>query len=392
MRPHRVVSVAHAYCVGLNRRLAHEMALVEPARWEVTAVAPTVYRGDLRRIALEGIAGEACGLAAVPVHLDRRIHVMFYGRPLRETLRARWDVVHCAEEPYVVAGSQVAAWSPREAAVVFTTSQNIARRYPPPFSWLERYAMRRAAAWIATGHTVAQTLAARDAYATRPHRVIPLGVDTTRFRPDARARGRIRRLLGWTDVGVPVVGFIGRFVPEKGLALLMRTLDATAIPWRVILLGGGPMTASLEAWARRHPGRVHIATGVPHEQVPSYVSAMDILCAPSQTTPRWREQLGRMLLEAFATGVAVIGSDSGEIPRVLGDAGVVVGERDDAGWVHALSALLQSPDRRTELGAKGRARAHDLFAWPRVARQYLALFDSLLDDRRARGAPRVTHA
>jgi glycosyltransferase involved in cell wall biosynthesis len=386
VRPRRVVSVAHAYCVGLNRRLAHEMARVQPSRWEVTAVAPTVFRGDLRRIVLEEIASEACGLETVPVHLDRRIHVMFYGRRLRELLRARWDVVHCAEEPYVVAGGQVAAWTPREAVLVFTTSQNITKRYPPPFSWLERYAMRRAAAWIAIGHTVAETLSARDAYSTHPRRVIPLGVDTTRFRPDAHARARILHELGWT-VDVPVVGFVGRFVPEKGLSLLMRTLDATAAPWHAMLVGGGPMTASLEAWARRHPGRVHIATGVSHEKMPSYVSAMDILCAPSQTTPSWREQLGRMLLEAFASGVAIIGSDSGEIPRVLGDAGVIVGERDDAGWLRALSELLQSPERRTELGAKGRARAHDLFAWPRVARQYLALFDSLLDNRCAAARP-----
>jgi glycosyltransferase involved in cell wall biosynthesis len=236
-------------------------------------------------------------------------------------------------------------------------------------------------------------LGARDAYTARPCRVITLGVDTARFKPDAHARAQLHHELGWTDTDVPVVGFVGRFVPEKGLPLFMRTLDATAsLPWHALVVGGGAMTATLEAWALRHPGRVHIATGVPHERMPSYLTAMDILCAPSQTTPRWREQLGRMLLEAFATGVAVIGSDSGEIPRVVGDAGVVVGEADDAGWVHALSELLQNPEWRTELGAKGRARAHDLFAWPRVARQHLALFESLLEDRRAGGAPLVMHA
>jgi glycosyltransferase involved in cell wall biosynthesis len=112
--------------------------------------------------------------------------------------------------------------------------------------------------------------------------------------------------------------------------------------------------------------------------MPKYVNAMDILCAPSQTTPRWREQLGRMLLEAFASGVAVMGSDSGEIPYVIGDAGVVVGEADDAAWARALSELLQCPARRGELGARGRARAHEKFAWPLVARRHLTLFDQLL--------------
>jgi glycosyltransferase involved in cell wall biosynthesis len=252
--------------------------------------------------------------------------------------------------------------------------------------------MRRADAWIGIGHTVVDALGARDAYASRPRRVIPLGVDTARFRPDAHARARIHRELGWADAGVPVVGFVGRFVPEKGLALLMRTLDATAaLKWHAIFVGGGAMTTALETWARRHPGRVRIATGVTHDLMPSYMSAMDILCAPSQTTPSWREQLGRMLLEAFASGVAVIGSDSGEIPRALGDAGVVVGEGDDAGWVRALSALLASPERRAELAAKGRARALDSFAWPVVARQHLALFESLLEERRAGGAPLLMH-
>src|SRR4030081_1940518 len=100
VRPRRVVSVAHSYCVGLNRRLAHEMARAQPARWEVTAVAPPAFRGDLRRIAIEDVPAEACGVEIVPVHLDRLIHVMCYGRRLREVLRAQWDVVHCSEEPY----------------------------------------------------------------------------------------------------------------------------------------------------------------------------------------------------------------------------------------------------------------------------------------------------
>ena len=52
---------------------------------------------------------------------------------------------------------------------------------------------------------------------------------------------------------------------------------------------------------------------------------MDVMCAPSQTTPKWREQFGRMLIEAFASGVPVVGSDSGEIPFVIDEAGVLVG-------------------------------------------------------------------
>jgi glycosyltransferase involved in cell wall biosynthesis len=60
---------------------------------------------------------------------------------------------------------------------------------------------------------------------------------------------------------------------------------------------------------------------VAHDEVPAYLNAMDLLCAPSLTTPSWREQLGRMVVEALACGVPVISSDSGELPFVVADAG-----------------------------------------------------------------------
>jgi phosphatidylinositol alpha-1,6-mannosyltransferase len=102
-----------------------------------------------------------------------------------------------------------------------------------------------------------------------------------------------------------------------------------------------------------------------------------VLCAPSQTTDGWREQFGRMLIEAFACGVPVVGSDSGEIPYVVADAGVVVGERDADGWKEAIARLLADPGLRTDFAGRGRRRAVASFAWPIVARQHLDFFDEL---------------
>src|SRR5262249_14287218 len=137
----------------------------------------------------------------------------------------------------------------------------------------------------------------------------------------------------------------------------------------------------LRRWASRHGDRVRVCTDVRHATVPVYVNAMDVLCAPSRTTPRWREQFGRMLIEAFACGVPVVGSDSGEIPHVIGDAGLVVGERDEPGWRAALAGLLESPGRRRELAARGLERAWSRFAWPVIARQHLDFFEEILAGR-----------
>ena len=120
-------------------------------------------------------------------------------------------------------------------------------------------------------------------------------------------------------------------------------------------------------------------TGVKHPEVPGYLNAMDLLMAPSQTTNHWREQFGRMLIEAFACGVPVIASDSGEIPHVVDDAGIIVPEQDLTAWVKNLTELLNAPERRRDLAQRGLNRARQQFTWCQIARRHWNFFDELLD-------------
>ena len=147
-----------------------------------------------------------------------------------------------------------------------------------------------------------------------------------------------------------------------------------------MFIGSGPLDRELQTWARRYGGRVRVQAAVSHDDVPAYLNAMDVLCAPSQTTARWREQFGRMLIEAFSCGVPVIASTSGEIPHVVADAGVILEEDDRDGWVRAIKELLANPARRSDLSRRGRARAVSTFAWPVVARQHLDFFNELINE------------
>jgi glycosyltransferase involved in cell wall biosynthesis len=373
----RLLTIAHSYVVGLNRRLAHEMAVQGRGVWNVTAVAPDRYAGDLREIALEPMPGEACRLEPVAVHLDRFPHLMVYGRRLRALMREPWDIVHSWEEPYVAAGFQIARRSPRTARFVFATFQNIAKPYPPPFAWVERRVVARADGWIAFGETVRETHLSRRGYGSLPSRTIPPGVDVDRFAPDPAARARVRARFGWDD-RAPVIGFLGRFIDAKGVRVLTSVLPRLRVPWRALFVGDGPARPYLDGFAAAHPGAVAIATGVPHDEVAAHLNAMDLLCAPSQTTSGWREQFGRMSIEAMACGVAVVGSSSGEIPFVVGDAGIIVPEQDEDGWVAALEGVLADDRRRRDLAARGLQRARERYAWPVVARAHLDFFDDLL--------------
>src|SRR2546425_36576 len=228
----RLLSIGHSYCVALNRRLAHEMARIGAVEWEVSAVAPTFFHSDLRSVSLEPFDGELCRLESVSVYLSRYTHFMFYDRRLREIIRDGWDLIHCWEEPYILAGAQVAWWTPPKTPLVYLTFQNISKSFPPPFGSLERYTMRRASGWVAFGYSVEQALLNRPFYADRTRRVIPPGVDLERFYPHPAARKNVRERLGWSDSGPAVVGFLGRFVREKGLGLLPATLDSLSCPWR----------------------------------------------------------------------------------------------------------------------------------------------------------------
>ncbi|HEU4454162.1 MAG TPA: glycosyltransferase family 4 protein [Longimicrobium sp.] len=384
-RPRRLLTIGHSYVVANNRRLAHAMAVAGAGEWEVTAVAPARYPGDLRPIELEPMEGEACRVVPLPVRFAHRPHVMFY-QGLGRVLREGWDVVHCWQEPFIAPAAQTAALAPGSAALVFSTFQNIPKRYPPPFAQMERYAMRRADGWIAFGRTVEEALRDREGYRDRPHRVISPGVDVERFRPDRSAVPEIFRNMGWEADGPPVVGFLGRFVPEKGIETLMQALDRIRdLPWRALFVGGGPHEWAVRRWGEHFPARVRVVKGVRHEAVPGYLNGMDVLCAPSLTTEVWREQFGRMLVEAMACGVAVLGSDSGEIPHVVGGAGRIAAEGDVDAWADALRELVTDHAARADLAARGLGRARTEFALDVVARRHLDFFAELADRKEGRG-------
>lgn len=369
----RLLAIGHSYCVELNRRLPQEMA--RAGGWDVTVAAPDRFRGDFGWHTTAPSPHEACRVVPIPIRFGGRVHTMLYGPALRALLQEPWDAVHCWQEPYVASAMQVARAIRPGTPLVFATFQNIVKRYPPPFNWIEGAARARADGMIAFGETTRTVLDARGW--RQPMRTIPPGVDVRQFTPDCARREHTRAALGWRRDGAPVIGFVGRFVPEKGVRFLLDVLAALSSPWRALFIGAGPLAPELTAWAAPYGDRVRIEPGVPHDRVPEFLNAMDILCAPSQTTAGWREQFGRMLIEAFACGVAVVASDSGEIPFVVSDAGIVLGERDRAGWIAALDTLLVDEPGRRALRERGRCRAESVYAWPVIARQHLAFLEEL---------------
>ena len=353
------------------------MAVQGAGDWQVTAAAPVRLLGDLRPIELEPLTNEACRLVPIDMRLGSHPHLRAYGAPLRSLLHEGWDLVHCWEEPYVLAAAQVAHHVRRPAKFVPATFQNIAKSYPLPVAMIERQVMRRADAWIAFGHTVHELQSGRRLYQRKPARVLNPGVDTETFHPDSIGGRRIRETFGWRADDL-VVGFTGRLVEEKGPETVVHAFEHSTRRWNLLVVGGGVLAERIESLERRHPERVKLVRNASHNEMATYLRAMDLLCAPSRTRPHWKEQFGRMLIEAMACGVPVIASASGEIPHVLADAGVVVPENDLTQWTTTIDRVLADSSVRNELACRGLARARAEFSWPVIARRHLDFFDEVL--------------
>ncbi len=189
-----------------------------------------------------------------------------------------------------------------------------------------------------------------------------MGVSLAHFSPGSKAAAR--RKLGLKARG-RVAGFAGRFLPEKGVSDLIQAA-ARLKGWSLLLIGDGP---ARRAWLEQAA-----AAGVAvewrvlkHEDMAVGLRAMDLLALPSRSTPAWKEQFGRVLIEAMACGTPVAGSDSGAIPEVIGTSGAVFPEGDVAALARALAA-------RKARGLAARARH---FSWDSIARELRAIFPPL---------------
>jgi glycosyltransferase involved in cell wall biosynthesis len=363
-RPLRVVSIWH----GAVRRLNRERydALAQSDNLALTVVAPRRWAAALpREMEIEKGDDRGYRLIAASAWMRRHAAFHFYPRLFSILGNAQPDVVDVYEEPYSLITGLIAWWRNNFAPgsrVVFTACQNIAKRYPPPFRWVEGYVLASADAAMGLNQGAVDVFRAKGY--DGPFEVVPTGIDPARLRRvDA---SELRARLGLTR---PTVGYLGRLVEEKGVATLLEAAARGNGDFQLLIVGDGPQKEAVrrQAGELNLGGRTVWVEAVASDDIARHLSCMDVLVLPSQTRPHWKEQLGRVLIEAMACGVAVIGSRSGAIPDVVGDAGLLFPEGDAGQLREALDRLLGDEDCRRDLAARGRRRAETEFSWARIA-------------------------
>lgn len=371
----RVLMLSKACVVGAYQRKLEEIGRHDDV--ELTVVVPPAWREAGRTIELERQHTSGYRLAVAPLALNGRFHLHFYLGLGRHIDDAQPDIVHIDEEPYNLATLQ-AMWLARRtrAKTLFFTWQNIGRHYPPPFSWMERYVLRHAGAAIAGNREAVEVVRAKG-YAG-PVEVVPqFGVDPELYsRQPPGPDGDNSRQKTFT------IGYVGRLVPEKGVELLLKATPRLRSAWCLRVLGAGPLRDSLHQQALTLGVDEHVRFDAPRpsSQVPDYLNQLDVLVLPSRTQSNWKEQFGRVLIEAMACGVPVIGSTCGEIPNVIGDAGLIFPEGDADALHSRLSQLMDDPDLHQQLRQAGRDRVLKHFTQAEIARRTVALYRNLMEN------------
>lgn len=351
-----VLAANQKYIAYLAEEPDLQVTLLVPPRWDestamVEAHVPTNALYDVRVDTVK----KACK------------GISFRYRNIRDTLNTvQPDVIFLYEEPYSYVAWQILYWKRKicpQARFIFYTWQNLDCPYSFLHRQAEKYVFRHSDLGVAGSRDCEDVLRLHGFQ--KPVRRIPLAIDPADFPPvDGQP---VRAGLGLRQF---VIGYIGRLACEKGLEDLLTALSLlTDLPWQLLLIGSGPDEASLRQLADRLgiQERIVWVPYVKNTEMYRYYPAMDVFVLPSRTTTAWKEQFGRVLIEAMSCGVPVIGSSSGEIPLVVDDAGLIFPERDARSLAAFIRQLMDDESLRQSLAARGRERVMAHFTWKKVA-------------------------
>ncbi len=342
----------------------------------ITLLVPYFWPLVGKRICALGMRSKYFKIISAPIVGEGKTGWYFHPYFWSYFRKAKPDIVHIEEEPFSMSAWQ-AAWHARRrhSKIVFFTWENLQQKFRWPQSQARKFVLAHTDHAICGNGQAARMLQA-DGLAKDKISIFPqYGVDPGLFRKKNVAG--LKKDMGLSGL---TIGYIGRLVKAKGVLDLVRAAAKMKVKANLMLVGEGPLKEEIVRETARlgMQNRLFLVDPVYNEQVPDFINCLDILVLPSRTTAGWKEQFGRVLIEAMSCEVPVIGSSSGAIPEVIGKAGLVFPEGNVTALTKCLNSLAGSASLRKKLGWLGKKRVLSLYTDQKLAEKIYKIYKTIL--------------
>ncbi len=352
----KVVIISHTYVSSINRdkwkvfaRTHKDMELfvIIPARW------PTHFFTTNSDLVSQESSTNCHFIPLQTSGAGNEIRYCYSPRAFIQTLKKiRPDLIHVEQGAgalsyfQAIISAKLAGIKPKFCFFTWVNWHHTSPgRLRMLWQWVERFNLKNSHGAVAGNHDAQKILVQQGL--KNPVVVLPqLGINTSIFRPAQHENLH------------PSIMYVGRIVEEKGVLLLFKAfvkLHKVFPQWKLLFIGSGPLEKKLIdlTITAGMLDCIEFKPPVAHATIATLLQQASILVLPSYDTAEWREQFGHVLIEAMACKVPVLGSSAGEIPHVIGTAGLIFEQNNQADLEEKLTHMMQSSSLRKSLGEKG---------------------------------------
>lgn len=373
----RVLVLSHSYIMKPYRR-KFTLIAAKP-NIIVRVLTPNKWYESFQEINFSPDGNTDCEEVACPIRFSGYGSRFYYrGNIAKHFKDFKPDIIHLEEEAWSLNALQTVRLKRKycpNSRFIFRTSLSIPskQRFGPLPIWIEKRVFRETDIAFPLSKNAGEILKLRGYEGTQIP--FPNGVDISLF--NKRDMYQLKDTLGIKDCFV--IGYIGRIIQMKGIDTLIEAAAKLNFPYKLLIVGQGEDKPLFESLALKYQINEKIVwiDAVPPEKVPDYLNCMNTLILPSRTTSDWVEFFGRVLIEGMACEVPVIGSDSGEIPHVIGDAGFVFKEGDASELAEKIRKIADEPTLYKTFQKRGLERVQE-FTWETIAQRTYDVYQDLL--------------